>query len=73
MAAMEEDELVKRITSDPRFFGGKPVVRGRRLAVEHVLGMIEAGDSFETILAGYPWLEREDLEACMAYARRERG
>ena len=36
--------------------GGKPIVRGRRLAVEHVLGMLAAGDTIETILEGYPWL-----------------
>ena len=51
-----------------RFFSGKPIVRGRRLAVEHVLGMLAAGDTPETILHGYPWLEREDIQACRAYA-----
>jgi len=60
---MEQDELLQRITVDPAIFGGKPIVRGRRLAVEHVLGMLAAGDSFETILEGYPWLEPEDIRA----------
>ena len=72
-----EDELLRRITVDPRIFGGKPVIRGRRLAVEHVLGMLAAGDRPDTILQGYPWLEREDIRACLLYARRlvghERG
>lgn len=63
-------ELLSRITFDPKIFGGKPIVRGRRLAVEHVLGMLEAGDSPETILEGYSWLEPEDIRACIAYARR---
>jgi uncharacterized protein (DUF433 family) len=45
---------------NPAIFGGKPIVRGRRLAVEHVLGMLAAGDDIPTILEGYPWLERED-------------
>ncbi len=67
---MDETELLKRITVDARIFGGKPIVRGRRLAVEHVLGMLAAGDTFETILEGYPWLEREDILACLTYARR---
>ena len=67
---MSEDELLVRITVDPRIFGGKPIIRGRRLAVEHVLGMLAAGDSVETILEGYPWLEREDVQACLVYARR---
>ena len=51
---MVEQELLKRITSNPKIFGGKPIIRGRRLAVEHILGMLAAGDSAETMsLAGY--------------------
>jgi uncharacterized protein (DUF433 family) len=65
-----EKRLLERITVDPRIFGGKPIIRGRRLAVEHVLGMLAAGDSPETILSGYPWLERDDIQACLVYARR---
>jgi uncharacterized protein (DUF433 family) len=67
---MEEDKLLKRITVNPNIFGGKPIIREHRLAVEHVLGMLAAGDSHETILAGYPWLEPEDIMACLIYARR---
>jgi uncharacterized protein (DUF433 family) len=67
---MEEDKLLKRITVNPNIFGGKPIIREHRLAVEHVLGMLAAGDSHETILAGYPWLEPEDILACLLYARR---
>ena len=67
---MSEEELLERITVNPAIFGGKPIVRGRRLAVEHVLGMLAAGDSEETILAGYPWLEPDDIRACLLYARR---
>jgi uncharacterized protein (DUF433 family) len=62
-------ELLKRITVNPAIFGGKPIIRGRRLAVEHVLGMLAAGDTHESLLAAYPWLEREDVLACLAYAR----
>jgi uncharacterized protein (DUF433 family) len=68
--AMDEQKLLERITVNPRIFDGKPIVRGRRLAVEHVLGMLGAGDSVETILEGYPWLEVEDIRACLIYARR---
>jgi uncharacterized protein (DUF433 family) len=68
--SMDENALLKRITIDPAIFRGKPIVRGRRLAVEHVLGMLAAGDSSETILEGYPWLEPEDIQACLVYARR---
>ena len=68
-----EDDLLRRITVDPAIFGGKPILRGRRLAVEHVLAMLAAGDPPETILAGYPWLEPEDIQACLVYARRVVG
>ncbi len=67
---MDEQKLLERITFDPRIFDGKPIIRGRRLAVEHVLGMLAAGDTIETILEGYPWLEVEDVRACLVYARR---
>lgn len=67
---MDENQLLRRITVNPEIFGGKPIIRGRRLAVEHVLGMLAAGDSQETLLSGYPWLEREDILACLAYAHR---
>ena len=70
---MTETQLLERITVNPQIFGGKPIVRGRRLAVEHILGMLGAGDDFETILEGYPWLEREDIQACLVYARRHIG
>jgi uncharacterized protein (DUF433 family) len=67
---MEEAKLLERITVNPQIFGGKPIIRGRRLAVEHILGMLAAGDTPETILEGYPWLEHEDIQACLIYARR---
>lgn len=67
---MDERALLERITVDPRIFGGKPIVRGRRLAVEHVLGMLAAGDTAQSLLDGYPWLEPEDIQACLTYARR---
>ncbi len=67
---MDERTLLERIQVNPTIFGGKPIIRGRRLAVEHVLGMLAVGDPPETILEGYAWLEREDIEACLVYARR---
>ena len=70
---MDEKTLLERITVNPKIFGGKPIIRGRRLAVEHVLGMLAAGDTAETILEGYPWLEPEDVQACLVYARRRVG
>jgi uncharacterized protein (DUF433 family) len=67
---IDESKLLERITVNPQIFGGKPIIRGRRLAVEHVLAMLAAGDSPEAILKGYPWLDREDIQACLLYARR---
>jgi uncharacterized protein (DUF433 family) len=67
---MKQAQLIDRITINPAIFNGKPIIRGRRLAVEHVLGMLAVGDSMETILGGYPWLEREDILACLEYAHR---
>jgi len=69
-SVMNEKALLERITFNPAIFGGKPIVRGRRLAVEHVLGMLAAGDTPETILEGYPWLEAQDIQACLAYAHK---
>ena len=70
---MKEKKLLERITVNPRIFGGKPIIRGRRLAVEHILGMLAAGDTVETILEGYPWLQPEDIQACLVYAHRMVG
>ena len=70
MQADTEDVLLERITVNSAVFGGKPIIRGRRLAVEHILGMLAAGDTPETILAGYAWLEPADIRACLVYAHR---
>lgn len=67
---MKEEQLLKRITINPKIFGGKPIIRGRRLAVEHVLGMLAAGDTPDVILEGYAWLQPEDIQACLVYAHR---
>lgn len=67
---MTEDELLGRIMVDPMIFGGKPIIRGMRIAVEHVLGMLAAGDSPERLLQEYPFLEPLDIQACLAYAHR---
>ncbi|MDE0160527.1 MAG: DUF433 domain-containing protein [Acidimicrobiaceae bacterium] len=66
----DEDELLKRITVRSDIFGGKPIIRDMRFAVEHVLGMLAAGDSVETILENYEILEPEDIQACLVFAYR---
>lgn len=67
---MDDIILLERITANPEIFNGKAIIRGHRIAVEHILGMLAAGSSQDEILAGYPILESEDIQACLLYARR---
>ena len=67
---MTERELLDRITLNPSIYGGKPIIRGRRLAVEHVLGMLVGGATPEQIVEEYEWLELDDVRACLLYAYR---
>ncbi len=66
----QETDLLDRITVRPDIFGGKPIIRGMRFAVEHVLAKLAAGDTVDTILNEYPILESEDIQACLLYAYR---
>ncbi len=65
-----------RIALDPAVMAGKPVIRGTRIAVEWVLGLLAQGWTAEEVVAEYPGLALEDVRACLAYAhevvRRER-
>ncbi len=67
---MKDEDLLKRITFNPAVFGGKPIIRGMRIAVEHILGMLAAGSTVEDLIEGYPFLEKEDIQACLVYAHR---
>ena len=67
---MTETELLSRIQINPAIYSGKPIIRGLRIAVEHILGMLAAGDTPETILHEYPFLEAEDIQACILFAHR---
>ena len=58
-----------RITLDPAVLTGKPVIRGTRLSVEFVIGLMADGWSETDILLNYPGITREDIVACLAYAR----
>ena len=62
--------LAERITIDPEICHGKPCIRGLRYPVESVLEYLAGGDSFEDVLRESPDLEREDLLACMEFARQ---
>jgi uncharacterized protein (DUF433 family) len=65
------DDLLKRITSTPEICGGRPCVRGMRIRVADVLGLLAGGETFESILADFPYLERDDIAACLTYAVRQ--
>ena len=65
-----QPELLERITVRTDVFGGKPIIRDMRIAVEHVLGMLAAGDTVETILDEYSDLTPEDIQACLRLACR---
>ena len=67
---IREDELLNRITVRPEVFGGKPIIRDMRIAVEHVMANLAAGETVESILDDYPSLERDDIRACLLFAHR---
>ena len=58
----------ERITVDPAVFGGKPCIRGLRFPVSRILGLLAAGETRETILEAYPYLESEDIRTALDYA-----
>ena len=62
---MRESDL---IVVDPKIVGGKPVIRGTRLAVEFILELLAAGQSESDLVENYPGLTREDILACLSYA-----
>lgn len=64
------NSLLSRITINPEICHGKPVIRGLRYPVESLLEYLAAGESFEDVLAEFPDLEREDLLACLEFAKR---
>jgi len=57
-----------RITFDPTMMGGKPCIRGQRVTVGMVLGLLAAGQTRDKILTAYPYLEAEDINQCLTYA-----
>jgi uncharacterized protein (DUF433 family) len=57
-----------RITHDPAIMGGKPCIRGLRVTVGTVVGLLASGESRERILQAYPYLEPADLDEALAYA-----
>jgi uncharacterized protein (DUF433 family) len=65
---MADQDLLERIVSDPDVVGGRPRVRGTRLTVRYIVGLLAAGASIEEILADHPSLSRDDVLASLRYA-----
>jgi uncharacterized protein (DUF433 family) len=63
-------EIARRIVSDPKVMAGKPVIRGTRLTVDHILNRLAHGDKAEDILAEYTYLQPDDIRACLLFASR---
>ena len=60
--------MFDRITFDPQIMGGRARIRGMRIPVSVVVGQIAHGASFDEVLAGYPDLERQDIQEALRYA-----
>ena len=67
---MEKEKLLERITMDPKVMVGKPVIRGTRLTVQHIIGLLANGMPEGEILSGYDGLTKEDIRACLLFATR---
>ncbi|WP_310557328.1 DUF433 domain-containing protein [Flavobacterium sp.] len=63
-----ETSILDRITLIPDVCNGKPTIRGMRITVETILQYLSAGDSSEDIINAYPFLEKLDIQACIAFA-----
>ncbi|HDL07856.1 MAG TPA: DUF433 domain-containing protein [Desulfobacteraceae bacterium] len=59
---------LRRITFDPQIMGGKPCIRGKRVTVGTIVGLIATGETIDDILAAYTYLEREDIMEALSYA-----
>ncbi len=67
---MTDIQLLERITLNPKVMVGKPVIRGTRLTVEHILGLLAHGATIAEILDEYEGLTQEDIQACLLFATK---
>ncbi len=67
---MEEEKLLERITLNPDVMVGKPVIRGTRLTVQYIIGLLAHGATVDEILDEYEGLTREDITACLLFATK---
>lgn len=70
---MQDQELLERITLNPKVMVGKPVIRGTRLTVEYILNLLAHGASATEILQEYQGLAEEDIQACLLLAAQSTG
>lgn len=66
---MKDNELLRRIIIDPKIMVGKPIIKGTRLTVQHILGLLAQGMTTEEIMHEYKNLTKEDILACLTFAR----
>ncbi len=67
---MNDDQLLKRIVIDPDTMVGKPIIRGTRLTVDYILGLLAHGTQEKEICREYSGITREDIQACLLFATR---
>jgi uncharacterized protein (DUF433 family) len=67
---MKEQQLLERITTNPKVMRGKPIIKGTRLTVEYILNLLAHGATFDEILREYDGLAREDIQACLLFAQK---
>ena len=65
---MQTVQGLDRITLDSRVMGGKPCIRGMRVTVGMIVGLLAAGETVETVLRAYPYLEEKDIQQSLSYA-----
>jgi len=65
---MEKSKLLERIVINPKVMVGKPIIRGTRLTVQYILGLLAHGATMNEILQEYEGLTREDILACLLFA-----
>ena len=65
---MQTVQGLDRITLNPQVMGGKPCIRGMRVTVGMVVGLLATGETVETVLRAYPYLEAEDIQQALSYA-----
>jgi len=70
MSSMNDKQLLDKIVVNPKIMAEKPVIRGTRLTVDHILNLLAHGSSFDEILDEYTGLKHDDIQACLLFAKK---